>query len=125
MVEEIRRMRLKSLVESHKGLAALNTALKRGARDATLSQILHANVDSKTKRPREMGSAMARSIEDGLKLPRGWMDNDPDLWPFEAVTVEQFAQLPERQKGMAEQEVRRVVEEWEMSRIRVGGSPNP
>jgi hypothetical protein len=121
-VEEIRRERLRALVEEKGGLAGLNAALNRGSRDATLSQILHANVDSKTGRPREMGSKLARDIEKELKLPRGWMDNDPDLWPFASFTAERFAALPERQKGMAEQEVKRLLEEWEGA---LGGALRP
>lgn len=57
----------------------------------------------------------ARRIEVKLDLERGLMDNDTSLWPFQTIRADRFAKLPERQKGMAEQEVRRILEEWEDS----------
>lgn len=63
----------------------------------------------------------ARGMERRFRKDPGWMDNDPDLWPFETISHDRFSRLPERFKGMAEQELRRVIEEWESARVTVGG----
>lgn len=64
-------------------------------RDSTFSQIWNRAPDSKTGRPREMGTDLARKIEDVFGLPTGWMDtplgggvSEPQVayvaggWPF-------------------------------------------
>ena len=72
--EEHRGTRLLELVREHGSYAALNRALGRGDRDATLGQIGNAAPDSKTGKPRQMGKTLARAIEAKLNLPVGWMD---------------------------------------------------
>lgn len=84
----------------------LATAL--GITPAYVSQI-------KTGERKNIQDEAARKIERALMLEPGWMDNDPDLWPFRTIAFERFNRLPERVKGMAEQEVRRIIEEWEQS----------
>lgn len=74
---DIRRMRLEELRERFGSLTELNRALGRNDRDYTLGQILKQSPDSKTGKPRQMGSVMARQIEAKLGLPGGWMDSMP------------------------------------------------
>lgn len=74
---DIRRMRLEELRKRFGSLTELNRALGRSDRDYTLGQILKQSPDSKTGKPRQMGSVMARQIEAKLGLPRGWIDSMP------------------------------------------------
>jgi hypothetical protein len=74
---DIRRRRLEELRARFKTLTALNRALGRSERDYTLGQLLNQSPDSKTGKPRQMGSVMARAIEAKLGLPKGWMDSPP------------------------------------------------
>lgn len=104
-VEEVRRLRLAQLNEAAGGWAAMNEALDLAARDSTLSQIANQSQGTKTKKPKTMGSLLARRIEVAFKKPVGWMDTDPDAWPFETVDQERFERLSERQKGRVEQAV--------------------
>lgn len=67
----------------------------------------------------------ARGMETRFNKEVGWMDNDPELWPFETIRHDRFSRLPERFKGMAEQELRRVIEEWESKGSGLGGSGHP
>jgi hypothetical protein len=77
-IGEIRRQRLRALLdEKGLSLADLSEKLGRTRRDATLSQLLSAAPNTRTGRPREMGSDQARDIERVMGLPEGWMDRDP------------------------------------------------
>src|SRR5690554_377945 len=75
---EIRRDRLRQLVQRHGGISALNVALGRSARDSTFSQILNQATNSKGGKPKVMGDRMARGIEERLCLQPGWMDTEED-----------------------------------------------
>lgn len=92
-VEEIRRDRLLELKAQHGSFAKLNELLGRLSTDSTFSQIANSSLNSKTKTPKVMGSDQARKIEELLKKPRGWMDNDAELLRA-AITVERVASLP-------------------------------
>lgn len=76
-IEEIRRDWLNLLIEQHKTIANLNVALGRAKTDATLSQIRNKASDSKSGNPRNMGSPLAREIEEKLGLEVGALDHDP------------------------------------------------
>lgn len=76
-VEEIRLEWLKLLIARHGTIAALNAALGRARTDATLSQLKNQATDIKSGNPRNMGSTLAREIEDKLGLERGTLDNPP------------------------------------------------
>lgn len=80
-IGEIRRSNLGRLKDKYGTWSALNLALGRSTRDATLGQIWNRNVDSKTGRPREMGSTLARTIEMRLGLETGWMDTSATAEP--------------------------------------------
>lgn len=41
-----------------------------------LSQVRNQQIDAKTKKPREMGTKMARRLEKAFDKPTGWMDQD-------------------------------------------------
>ncbi|MGK0703700.1 hypothetical protein ACSFCW_09455 [Yokenella regensburgei] len=84
-VEEIRREWLIELINRHKTIANLNLALGRAKTDATLSQIKNQAVDSKSGKPRNMGSPLAREIENKLGLEPGTLDHplyeqETDRW---------------------------------------------
>lgn len=118
-VEQVRLERYRQLLtelETEPGVPASQADVARalGISPVYVHQLEHgkrSNIDSKA----------ARKIEASMGKEIGWMDSDPDLWPFNTISMEQFSRLPERFKGMAEQEVRRVIEEWESSRQRLGG----
>lgn len=78
-VEEVRRLRLGLLREEFGTLVALNEKIGLDKRDSTLSQILNSAPNSKTKKPKEMGSPMARKLEQACDKEVGWMDTDPAL----------------------------------------------
>lgn len=101
LIDELRR----ELQSEPKGA---EIAEKFGITPAYVSQIKNGHRS-------DIDEAAARKIEAKCGKEIGWMDNDPSLWPFETISFERFSRLPERQKGMAEQEARRVIEEWEQS----------
>ncbi|RIY41975.1 hypothetical protein [Neopusillimonas maritima] len=89
-VEEVRRIRLKMLINEVGGRAAdLNRVTGKIDRDSTYSQILNQSLGSKTKKPKQMGSPLARELEVARNKEIGWMDTDPDLsddaWPFPRI----------------------------------------
>lgn len=77
-VEETRLDRLRLLILKHGSAAELNRATGRNERDSTFSQILNGSLNSKTQKPKTMGSDMARQLEACLDLGRGWMDTPID-----------------------------------------------
>lgn len=76
-IEEIRRDWLNLLIEQHKTIANLNVTLGRSRTDATLSQIKNKAIDSKSGNSRNMGSDLAREIEEKLGFEIGTLDHDP------------------------------------------------
>ncbi|EHQ4619954.1 hypothetical protein KQ096_002510 [Salmonella enterica] len=74
-IEEIRRDWLLELIRQYKTIANLNIALGRTRTDATLSQLKNKAADSKSGRPRGMGSPLAREIEEKLGLEHGSLDH--------------------------------------------------
>jgi phage repressor protein C with HTH and peptisase S24 domain len=76
-IEEIRHGWLLKLIDKHGTVAALNEALGRDRTDATLTQIKNRAPNSGSDNPRNMGSALAREIEEKLGMDRGVMDNPP------------------------------------------------
>lgn len=82
-IGEIRRLRLRQLLDDTGfSIAEVGRRLGRSSRDSTLGQILNGAPDSKTKKPRQMGDAQARLLEEKFQKPSGWFDWDPD---FEAT----------------------------------------
>ncbi|MCX5590901.1 S24 family peptidase [Alcaligenes endophyticus] len=73
-VEETRLERLKALIKKYESAAALNRAAGRNERDSTFSQLINGSLNSKTLKPKTMGSDLARQLEVSLCLPHGWMD---------------------------------------------------
>lgn len=98
VVEEVRRVRLQQLIDErfHGSQAALRKKIGLGATDSTLSQVLNRSTGSKTKKPKTMGSPMARKIEALCELESGWMDTDPDLWPFRRLDLDKIIALGPR-----------------------------
>lgn len=79
VVEETRRARLQMLVKKHGSMASLCEMLGYARNEtATLTRILNANIrHDRDGKPYNMGSPMARQIEDKLSLGTGWMDTPP------------------------------------------------
>lgn len=75
---EIRRKNLEFLIESYGSVVKLNQAAGRKKYDTTFNHIKRKTADSKTKKIRTMGVAVARNIEKQLNLPPGWMDEPHD-----------------------------------------------
>jgi hypothetical protein len=78
-VEEVRRSRLRMLVEKHGSMANFCQAIGYARNEtATLTRILNANIrHDRDGKPYNMGSPMAREIERKLSLGLGWMDTPP------------------------------------------------
>jgi hypothetical protein len=77
--EETRRLRLQMLVQKHNGMANLCEKLGYARNEtATLTRILNGNLrHDRGGQPYNMGSPMARHIEEALNLAHGWMDTPP------------------------------------------------
>ena len=78
-IEETRRNRLRILVSRNHSMAQLCEKLGYARNEtATLTRILNANIrHDRNGKPYNMGSPMARFIEETLNLPQGWMDTPP------------------------------------------------
>ena len=78
-VEETRRTRLKMLVKKHESMANLCQLLGYARNEtATLTRIMNANVRHEREgKVYNMGSPMARQIEETLGYDSGWMDTPP------------------------------------------------
>lgn len=72
-IEEIRLRNLRALIQRFGTIATV--AEKANTAPAYLSQITN-RAPSRTGKPRDMGSALARKIEAGCGLSTGWMDTD-------------------------------------------------
>lgn len=74
VIEEIRLENLRTLVEEAKGITRF--AILAGKQQAQISQLLSKAPDSKTKKPKAIGSRQARQFEVAAKKEIGWMDHD-------------------------------------------------
>lgn len=77
-IDDIRREWLAELISRHGTIANLNIALGLSRTDGTLSQIKNQAKDSKTGKPRVMGTKLAREIEEKLGLEIGTLDHSID-----------------------------------------------
>lgn len=72
---DVRRENLIELLKKYPSIADFNVAIGRERYSPMITQI--KNESGKTNgRPRRMGTALAREIEQRLALPDGWMDDD-------------------------------------------------
>lgn len=74
VIEEIRLENLRLLVKETGGVAKF--AEKAGKQQAQISQLLNQSPDSKTKKPKAIGSSQARQLEKASGKEVGWMDHD-------------------------------------------------
>lgn len=77
-VAETRRQRLEMLIERYGKLADFNVEMGYERTESKFSRL--RNASARADRPgksHQMGDAVAREIEDKLKLPTGWMDTPP------------------------------------------------
>lgn len=95
-IEEVRRLRLALLVKEFGSFAELNEKTGRLRHDSTLSQYANSSKNSKGGAAKAMGSPVARALEVACNKPVGWMDTDPDLWPFEKVDLDRILAAGER-----------------------------
>lgn len=76
---DTRRANLLRLIRTGKtSVADINSALGRARTNRYLYAILNGVRDSATGRTRQLGAKMARSIEQALKLPDGYLDQQHD-----------------------------------------------
>jgi hypothetical protein len=99
-VEEIRRQRLSALREEFGSYARLASMLDMTARDSTLSQIGNQSKISNSDKRKQMGSELARRLELVTHKPVGWMDSDPDAWPFDKIDLAKVQQLKPADLGL-------------------------
>ncbi|GAB1825377.1 hypothetical protein [Turicimonas sp. TL08] len=95
---DIRLQNLNFLIEQYKTIANLNIALGRDRRDSTLSQIKNRVKINNSKGRRTMGFELARTIEEKLNLPGGWMDEfheniQPEIPKLELVNLSDLKKL--------------------------------
>lgn len=74
VIEEIRLSNLLALVKNSGGVTRF--ADKTGKQQAQISQLVNQSPDSKTKKPKSMGSSQAREFEEALGLERGWLGHE-------------------------------------------------
>jgi hypothetical protein len=79
-IEEIRRANFSSLVAEAGGVSKF--AEKMTKSQSQFSQIINKSPDSKTGKPKEIGSKLAREIEQRLGKEIGWMDHEPEEQEF-------------------------------------------
>lgn len=71
-IEQTRAKRLLMLITEYGSSASLADTI--GVSESQLSQWKNNSIDSKTKKPRSLGSEKAREIEIKTNKTRGWMD---------------------------------------------------
>lgn len=94
--------------------ADMSAHLGRSRLDATLSQIVKQQPNTRSGKVRQMGDEQARTIEKAFDKPEGWLDRDPDfealqrrfesvlreptptynLWPFKRLDAARIRALP-------------------------------
>ena len=132
VIEEVRRLRLIELAQEHGSYVALNKLLGLLVRDSTLSQYRTTAPNSRTGKPRGMGSALARRLEAAAGKPVGWMDTDPDLaastWPLERVDRERYLRLAPEDRAYVQGAMNRAITECEApplgAPLVTGGAPS-
>lgn len=72
-IAEIRHDNLLALIKEFGSQAEI--ARRCDTSDVYISQIVKKHPDAKTNRPRQVGDAMARRLEEGCGKAVGWMDN--------------------------------------------------
>jgi|GEM_PF-1413088 len=113
-VEETRRLRLAQLVATHGSYVTLNGLLGMTDRDSTLSQIANQSPNSRTRKPKNMGSELARRIEAALGLAPGWMDADPDAeWPLDRVSRQRYGALSDADRAYVQGLMNQAITECE------------
>lgn len=76
-IYDTRRANLLALINQYGSIAELNAATGRKRQDASLSLVKSKAIGYRGK-TRNMGDRLARTIEEKLHLPRGWMDAEHD-----------------------------------------------
>lgn len=120
-IEEIRRLRLAELKKEFGSYVALNSRLGLTARDSTLSQCGNASSNSKSGKPRSMGSELARALERATGKEIGWMDN---CGPISGPDQSRFETLSAEDQAYVLVSLRRAIDECEQRQYRIqSGSP--
>lgn len=73
-LNEIRRNNLELIRLRYGSMSAVNVAVGRKCTDSTFTQIRNRVFNSSTGYYREMGTRIARELEEKLRLDEGWMD---------------------------------------------------
>lgn len=85
-INEIRRARIKQLIDEIGSVKALAEKLERSP--GQVSQWSNASIDSKSQKPRAISSQTARYIEKICGRPTGWMDMPSAAEPMVIAKLE-------------------------------------
>lgn len=91
-MRRVRRLRLDALIAAFGGATQL--ADLAGSQKTHLSAIQAGN--------RDVGDVLATKIEEATGQEFGWMDIDPDLWPFRQISHQKVLALDISQLAMLE-----------------------
>lgn len=107
-ISDIRRSNLVALIKRYPSQKEFAKAVDANA--SYISQIVAQIAQTRTGKPAQVGSAMARKIEEALGLSKGWMDSlqnvdSVDLYPqqdrvLQRMTINPIREVPERNRGL-------------------------
>jgi hypothetical protein len=117
-IDEIRRANLAVLVTELGGVGRLAETI--GKDPSQVSQWLNASPDSRTGVARGMRAKTCRDIERKAGKGENWLDINHATesgapWPFQRITPEQWAKIPDTVKGIIEGRALTEIDAWDKS----------
>ncbi|MFV5212808.1 hypothetical protein ACLIIZ_03655 [Azonexus caeni] len=110
-IEEIRLDNLRALVNEAGGVTRF--AETSGKQQAQISQLLNRAKDSKTGKPKAIGSSQARELEKAANKETGWLDNDHSREPiFDDEDIKDMVSLMKRLDRRGRITLLAKAEEW-------------
>lgn len=114
--DEIRLAKLKELIAKHGGLKRF--CAEYGRSEAQVSQWTTQSANSKTGKPRNIGTASCRSIEKHFGLPSGWFDVPDGMnWPFKTISAASYDLLSHEQKDKIEAYIQGFIDSVDGSKV--------
>ena len=111
-VEEIRRINLRLLIQECDPPTGVALAAKCGTSASYLSQIL-IRFKTKSGKSREVGTDLARKLEEGCKKPKGWMDavhRDGEVESSENEIVNVYLAMDEKMRSVLVQHAKMLLQ---------------